>query len=224
MNINGDWMLEFLRYCQNMDSLIGGKYKFITFNYDRLWEAALLCAFRDRRRSDGIERWGELCRDGIVHVYGGLDYDVAAFLDGKFSCLNGAEVVNQAALVSMAGGLRLVESRVGESHLEVRRKCAEWLRVATDVVFLGFGFDRLNLERIGWFDVFHDPTNDDIELRRKPLGGGGPECQVYASTLDVGTAELIRMRKSLGRDVKIGGPNTDCLKFLRERCVDWMFD
>lgn len=139
--------------------LRNNRIRFVTFNYDRSLEFFLHEATKhtfNLSDEDAMGAWQHL---PILHVYGSL---------GDFHPIPSentrpyAESVNGTALKLSASALHVIpEARQKDKNFEMVREWFEW---AERICFLGFGFDALNMERLGIADVLnwvkksHAPT------------------------------------------------------------------
>jgi hypothetical protein len=176
------------------------KIKFITFNYDRSLEYFLLVATRNTFGVDDEKAQQALKGLGVLHVYGSL---------GNFHYLPSAgarqylDDLNQKSLHTAANGIEIIpEARDdGKAFMSARSLCAE----AVNIGFLGFGFDPLNIDRLGLADVLK---------WRKENNRGTP--RIVASTLGVTHAEMLRHKNQICPN-DIWEPLKDnCLMTLRE--------
>lgn len=133
--------------------------RFVTFNYDRSLEFFLHEAAKhtfNLSDEDAMGAWQHL---PILHVYGSL---------GDFHPIPSentrpyAESLNEAVLRLAASALYVIpEARQDDKNFQTAQTWFEW---AERICFLGFGFDALNMERLGIADVLshvkkaHAPT------------------------------------------------------------------
>lgn len=133
--------------------------RFVTFNYDRSLEFFLHEAAKhtfNLTDEDAMEAWQHL---PILHVYGSL---------GDFHPIPSentrpyVESINEAVLRLAASALYVIpEARQDDKNFQMAQNWFEW---AERICFLGFGFDALNMQRLGIADVLnlvkkaHDPT------------------------------------------------------------------
>ena len=132
----------------NVSELRNNQIRFITFNYDRSLEYFLHLAIKNTFGVNDAEAYMALSNIEIVHVYGSL---------GHFHYLSEAETrqylndLNPQSLRTAANGIEIIpEARhASKAFQRARDLCAE----ADNIGFLGFGFDALNIERLGLVDV-----------------------------------------------------------------------
>jgi hypothetical protein len=157
---NDNWIRflvhQLLLGCETSEMLPKNKINFITFNYDRSLENGLLAALSKIKflRADHIEAF--LAGNRFVHMYGEL-VDVGHVEDLHVVDLN---FNNNARLQNAERAMKIFNAWSDASkHLKVidpHSKNGDSLIMARTLVgqakrlyFLGFGFDRNNLERLG---------------------------------------------------------------------------
>lgn len=122
--------------------------RFVTFNYDRSLEYFLHEATKHTfKLSD--EAALEACQEiPILHVYGSLG---GFHFEQSESTRPYMETSDGTALRQAAAALRVIpEARHDDKDFETARSWFDW---AERICFLGFGFDALNMERLGLADV-----------------------------------------------------------------------
>lgn len=124
------------------------KLSVVTFNYDRSLELILTSALAARYGKTECEARAVVEKFNIVHVYGSLgslDRNSSDFVPYG-GATNSSEYFFRAAR-----GLKVIpESRADSPEFE-RAKCL--LARAEALAFLGFGFDRTNVERLGGHSI-----------------------------------------------------------------------
>lgn len=184
----------------DISQLQSNRINFITFNYDRSLEYFLHLSTRNTFGVNDDKAQQALHGLGILHIYGSL---------GKFHYLPGADVrqylndLNNVTLQIAANGIEIIpEARNDSKAFMVARKlCAE----AESIGFLGFGFDPLNIERLGLADVLK---------YRKEQSGSTP--RIVASTLGVTHAEMTRYKNQICPNEIWEPKSNNCLMTLRE--------
>lgn len=195
------WLIE--RLLARADSLFAGDFTFITFNYDRLFFASLYLMIRYGLKQDPAKAM-ELARSvPVIHVYGKFDYPLENML--QRDRLSGY-IPRIPDFEAAASGIHLISDQ-RDPQDEVCKSCKDAISKSHRVVFLGFGFDKLNSERIGVIDIAN---------RRNPA------CDVYANAFQTLGAERRRMLNMLGANARIGSPDHACLDFLRANVADWI--
>jgi len=159
--------------------LANNKVRFITFNYDRSLEFFLRDSTKHtyaRDRPEDHKKWSQL---EILHVYGDL---------GKFPI--GDEIAGDERNYSNKLFAPAVKIAVDRIHVmpedrgfeETFKKTQEWCDWASRIYFLGFGFDKLNCERLGFANIL------DVRTRR------GEIVEVTASAHEMTQAEFTRAK------------------------------
>lgn len=164
-------------------TLQAGHVSFVTFNYDRSLEHYFAKAIEVRRRCSYDEALTEVARIPIVHVYGSLGslsrdagpgsryrpFGSARWRDADLNRLS----ISQLRLIGEDRGDQPEGPTPGPS-------AASLIGESSRVIFLGFGYDEANLQRI-------KPAN-----RLSPV-------QIYGSTFGLATKEAGTAIASLAR-------------------------
>jgi hypothetical protein len=199
------WVFEQL--LRQADRLDDEQVSFVTFNYDRLLHCGLysMAKYGLNKGDEEIQRI--LQKFPIHHVYGFLNVEYFNHVDrvppapGELS-----EPAQQDRIAFAARSIQVVpEGRNDASRYE---KCRSLLASADIVIFVGFGFDRVNLDRIG------------------ALGIATQRTMVLANCFGLEQSELRRVETLLsgGASVMLGQPGADCLRFLRSHIAHWIED
>ena len=137
----------------------------VTFNYDRSFETNLLIALQANYRQSVEETIAKLQEIKIVHVYGSLgspwktdasDYMVFGERD-RWEDPQAARYrqdIAFGAYVRLAAG-RLKVIREGDNNDPAFAEARQLIHDAKRVCFLGFGFDKTNMLRLG-FPIQHE--------------------------------------------------------------------
>lgn len=131
-----------------LEQLAENQVRFVTFNYDRSLEFMLHEAIKHTFNVD--HRAADVARLQIpvLHVYGQLG--TLALSDGGDARAYSPSVSGDAIKIA-ASGLRIIpEARKDDSGFGEARAWFQW---AQRICFLGFGFDPLNVERLGLASV-----------------------------------------------------------------------
>ncbi len=122
--------------------------RIVTFNYDRSLEYMLHEATKHTFRLDDAAAMKAWQRIGIQHVYGKLgEFDVS--LSTKARPYN--QTVDAISINIAAKAIQILpEARTDDTVFQLARN---WFANAQQVIFLGFGFDPLNVKRLGIADV-----------------------------------------------------------------------
>ncbi|MBZ0114147.1 MAG: hypothetical protein K8J08_16920 [Thermoanaerobaculia bacterium] len=188
--IKGDWY----RYLFN--SLIQGGYdrysdnsvSFVSLNYDRSLEAFLLSSLSGfgRPQNEVEEQFNSL---PIIHVYGDLGP-----LVGDSAASNGRIYNDKVSFDTI--GLAIENLKLmGDARSEVAEAVAA-IQEAERIVFLGFGFHKLNLQRLR----FSEP------LKARELCG---------TAMDIPDADMARIRSWVASTVDLDDMNRTSYEYLR---------
>lgn len=137
--------------------------KFIIFNYDRLIELFLVEMLQFTFGCQASEARDSVRSIDFLHVYGELDHVL------EFDTLSvdptGAiirSVPNNEAIAKSSCGIRIIsDERAGNDVSSNFEKAKQWITSwAKNIYILGFGFDHVNCERLGFY------TNDWIRQHR----------------------------------------------------------
>lgn len=206
-DIEDDWYLALWNALQDevhsAASITSNPVRFVTFNYDRSLECFLHEATKN---SFGIsdEDAGNICkRLNIQHVYGHLGaYKWDQKSQGRAYAYNDTAI----DFTKAAEGIRVIpETREGDATFQAVRASVEW---AEQICILGFGFDPLNMQRLGLNIVF-----DWLADRGKTLP------IVYASTYGMTPAEVTRIQRAYFPQVVLNTFPHKNLMTLRESGV-----
>jgi len=191
-----DWIGYLFQYmAAPLDEFARNSVGFVTFNYDRLIEHKLTVALARLHGTSYAKAWEQVRQLPIVHVYGQLgEYSPEpngtglAVWKESFS----GDRLSPPRVREAASGIRLIHERGGE--LQSVTEARKLLRFAKRVVFLGFGFDDNNVERIG---------ADMYEVRSHALD------PIYGSAYEMAPGEMIRamdnVNKHFGLVAKVEG-------------------
>lgn len=154
--------------------------RFITFNYDRSLEYFL---HESTKGAYGLndhaayEHWSHL---SVMHVYGSVgDY----FADGANSARPYSTEIRARKLGAVAAGIQIIREA---NEINVFKLARKWFDDAQHVYILGFGFDRLNCDRLGFSSVLRH----NRALKKPPPS-------INASVLGLTPAEVTRAQRYL---------------------------
>jgi hypothetical protein len=171
--------------------------KFITFNYDRSLEFFLHQATKHSFNVGDTDAFNVWSKIGILHLYGSLGN-----LDSRnppgFRAYSPDYTPESLRLA--AKGIKIIpESRDDDKDFQT---AGDWFWRADEIVFLGFGFDPLNVKRLGlsyvleslkkdgkklptvWASVFGKTTNEVTIIRDKLCPHGAPFVALDYKNLD----------------------------------------
>jgi hypothetical protein len=172
------------------------KLSVITFNYDRSFEFFLLTALRKRFKLSEAEA-AEMLRSTVkplIHVYGklgglpSLDDSEAPHLRYYGDCATSSD------LGVASRGIHIVSDRNEKDSVFDDAKLL--VREAEEIVCIGFGWDEMNMRRIGL--------------------STGATGVIFGTTYRMSPAEVRKIENRLGPRVnQFGGQNQDAYRFLR---------
>jgi hypothetical protein len=174
------------------DEFGANQLSIITYNYDRSLEQFLFDALQSSFNLSSEKAAAALNKIPFVHVH------------GSFGDLSGVGPdprpyqADKSELFRATARMHIVSDDIASSG--VLKKCDELLRQATHVVFLGFGYDRVNLERL------------DLGRFREATYWG----TVYGLTTSEVDATLRPQFAATGSQLHTTAVDVDCLRFLRE--------
>lgn len=156
----GDWhQLLFNRLNSPFDKFQENRLRIITFNYDRSLEHDLYTIFKNTHRGRTEEECKETFRElEILHVYGSLGrlewQPEDPPEDSNVLCLPYGADINllrpdiEEFVHRAAESIKIIPE--GQVELtEEFKQARDWVRWAKALYFLGFGYHRTNMERLG---------------------------------------------------------------------------
>jgi hypothetical protein len=188
-NEEGDWYRQLWNaMALDIDSperLIENKLKVLTFNYDRSLEFFLYKAARSAfhlSREEALELTRQI---PIRHVYGDLGrlgFDRAKD-EMPYEPLESVDSVTKAA-----ENIRLMAV---ERDSPEQGKAVDWFKTAAQVCFLGFGFDSLNVRRLGFKEAM------SARFVRNSGQIHGQHLHAYATVIGIPPARVDQVRAEL---------------------------
>ena len=173
--IKNNWY-EYLFNKLDIDETSRNKLKIITFNYDRSLEYYLTTALANSKHIEQEIAFNFLYDIPILHVHGLL-----GALD--FSGQIGRQYITSISIGTIRhclgeNGIKIVkEVEAGSQEFTIAR---EWLRSADCIIFLGFGYDEVNIYRLGMKEhLAHTKKNRDgysPDVIGSAVGKTGSEC------------------------------------------------
>lgn len=140
--LTSDWnQWLFNKICSNGELIQSNNLAILTFNYDRMIEyslALMLSNSIDRELTDALSMIRH--KVSIVHIYGALDHPIEKI--GKENYSYNPSIVERASR-----NIRIMSENL-EDHPEII-KARRLVWSASQIVFLGFGYDDRNLDMIG---------------------------------------------------------------------------
>jgi hypothetical protein len=173
--------------------------RFITFNYDRSLEHFLHQSIKHSWGVADVHALTILRDIRTLHVYGSLGPFHFQKEDGYRTY---GEPLSGEGLGLAAASIQVIpEARKDEIFVEVRK----WFDWAKHICFLGFGFDRLNMERLGLNLVLSAKT-----------GSGNPLPKIFVTTLGrTGVEQTDDRRRLLGEGYAWEAMSVTCSDILR---------
>lgn len=177
----------------------------VTFNYERSLEHFLATSLSRTYKKNAQEVAEKLRELQIVHVYGQLGN--LLHRDQTHAPFGGIPEDHMDAYVLRgAQGIRVVpEGRIDSPGFEAAQKL---LKAAKAIYFLGFGFDKLNIERLGAPDVF-------LVERGRPKAVHATVLGMTPAEVDLACKRVLGAREDV-RNMKKFTMNANCLSLLRE--------
>ena len=166
--------------------------KFITFNYDRSLEEYLSTAMSNSFGLTRFETAEILGQISINHVHGTLGNHPA------FHAERTREYQSDYTLTELtlaAGEVRIIHEQNAESEAFLYARAT--LYNAEQIVFLGFGYDQTNLER--------------LKVRSIPVG-----AHIYGTAFGLSDIERASVEARFDRRITLGEREDDAHAFMRE--------
>jgi glycosyltransferase involved in cell wall biosynthesis len=160
---------------------------FITFNYDRVFEHLLYESFKNTFSEVKPEKINEiLFNTTIIHIYGCIDDPPWKKGGYKYGESYGLKYLDEARK-----RIKIVGENVAYSPRLFRSQADLLLRSAKKIFFLGFGYDKQNLEILGIPQRFKDIPKPpsilgtgqgllSVEIKKIKLRLGRPESVIEA--------------------------------------------
>ncbi|MFG0243031.1 MAG: hypothetical protein ACF8R9_09615 [Phycisphaerales bacterium JB054] len=194
----GDWYAWLFEAIDgSVDGWRKANLSVVTFNYDRTFEIGLTLMLANSGAQPIQEVWDQVCSLPIYHVYGALGNMI------RFSSSSQVDIDRSPnGVISGAESIRIIsDERANDDEV---LQCSRRAVLSADrLIFLGFGFDETNLERIGI-------TGHKDDWLHRPLR------EVFASAMGREGVEREVIPRRIGHDVGIGGTDDGCLDFLRK--------
>ena len=190
--VSDDWMsLIFESMADRANSLADfgrNPVSFITFNYDRYLERRFVRALTARYNCDAKTAWAAMKAISFIHLHGSLGIlpeQVDSKTDSGSSIDLGAP--DSPGIYTLGLAFPVIEKLLRIIHdpypTELYNNVQALFSVADQIVFLGFGFGRTNVERLGtrhipqstpiWCTAY-DMTTSEIEHLIEPAFPGRP--------------------------------------------------
>lgn len=169
----------------------------VTFNYDRTLEMGLAHMIASTKGCSIEQGWSMVGGLPIHHVYGSLGNQVyfESIREMRLDC-------SAHGVVTAAEGIRIMSDERDGSD-EILTRCRRAVLSAERLIFLGFGFDSLNLERMGI-------APERMDWDQHPL------TEVYSTAYGLKRQERAAIEAKLCHTVEVGGDRDTCRDFLRD--------
>lgn len=185
----------------------------ITFNYDRSFEVMLQRTLMAQHGKTAAEARAVVEKFPIVHVYGSLgsldegSRDFVPYGGGRDPDRR------ESYLYNAMKGLRVIpEGRQDQPEFQRARAL---IANAEVLCFLGFGFDTLNVERLGGKDIFRGVRNDGYRISSQSIAATG-----YGMTDAERRAAAAAISSGQGTNTVNGNMmNLPSLRMLRETLI-----
>jgi len=158
----------------------------ITFNYDTSLEQYLFTALRNSYGLGEIDAMEQLSRIPIHHVYGRLTLGAHALCPHQIAYgVGGMDLI-----ADDADGIQVIDEERDQS-VPVLDACEKLLRDAQKIVFLGFGFDKVNVRRLRVAEVLK------ARYATQLASANGSAPNVFCTTLGMTHWQRKQVRDSL---------------------------
>lgn len=138
---------KLLEETNSVNDLINNKFKIITFNYDRSFEAYLISSLQSAYSISTTEAEKQAQNIEIIHVHGKL-----ADLPGEYNSSKvykyGTYPYTGMEMLELIKNIKIITE--ADKQVEEFEKAKFILNESKYIYFLGFGYDRINLHRLGF--------------------------------------------------------------------------
>lgn len=211
----GDWYFalwnSLVSNVSSLDELAQNQVQIFTFNYDRSLEKYLHTSIIHTFNTSVEEALDALKYFNIHHVYGSL---------GKYGLVDDSSVntrsykpeIDALSLQIASSSLKVIpEARAEDETFIKAREAFLW---ADHVCFLGFGFDPLNVQRLGFRDIIYSasPSSLPYKVVASTLGRTGAEVEIIHDAV-IGVTDFHDDKGKLR--VHWSNTNYECLETLR---------
>lgn len=185
-------------HTSTFEEFFENKLDIITFNYDRSLEEYLFKALENFYPETSAADLVQSIK--IIHMYGKLDHlPKEEWEDGKKR--EYGSMPSDNSLVESSEGIKLIyESKEEGSFSEAHKM----LRKAERVYFMGFGYDKTNLDNLNIIENFLEKKDDQTTFLQNASGTGFGLPQSVRNSIF-----------SYNERIKIDNESIDCLNFLK---------
>lgn len=159
-----------------LEDLKKNDIKIITFNYDRSLEFFLLTSIMNTFNVGFDVALQSLSYLPIIHFYGQLG-ELSLIKNHPNSHISYRSTLNSRALNIATKSIHIIPEARHDS--DRHNLISEWFRTTHNICFLGFGFDKMNIARLG--------LKETLESH---FGSEAHHLSVMASTLELTDAEV----------------------------------
>lgn len=183
---------------ESWDSLRQEFLAIVTFNYDRSLEYFLLEAMQSSFGKSESDCVNQLLQIPIFHVYGSLGEPAFLASSGRPY----EPTITKSTLATAMSGIRVIPEQ--RQHDETFERAIDLLKKSSVICFLGFGYDRLNMNRLRF---------DEIAKRDE---GGNPVHgrRICGTVLGMKSAEIAWAIRKCGSNARYFD-ELRCEEFLR---------
>jgi hypothetical protein len=217
-NIKRDWYKYlFNRLLVNLQRDCREYLVILTYNYDRSLEYSIYNSFRAafglKNSGSDIRKFADRLR--IIHLHGSLG-TLPLMIERRIKRRKYGAVVSGEALLNAASQIEIIHE-MGEYN-EPFPEARQWLKEAKRIGFIGFGFHRMNITRLGLADILQPSSKSQIIASSFGMKSS-PIPQIIASSFGMTNAEKVecaayfppQLRGSMFADSSL-----DALGLLRE--------
>jgi len=188
-----------------LEEFSGNELAVVTFNYDRSLEHFFITSLKHTFGKSDDECADELSKVPIIHVHGRLGW--LPWQDNGPGRVYGMPV-SAAGMVEAAESIKIVHEQSDVDTIDEFVEAHKLLAEASIICFLGFGYDKKNVERLRLGRL-----NGDYLLKGTCFGHTEHERGITANLLKQMLPRLMQHR------VTIGQKHQDILAYLRSNPV-----
>jgi hypothetical protein len=190
-SVNGDWYPALFGELVDSGSYLNPVLSVITFNYDRSFERFVYQSSMGLNNDDDAESKAFLKRIRITHVYGSL----GPLFDNPVTHASAVPFggCDKAKIKRSADSINLMRPKTDRRQIE---RIKSYIDDAERIIFLGFGFDEMNLDALG---INGDP---------------GSGKTIHASCFGLSARRKISAERRIVRTIKWGDPSYNVADFL----------
>ena len=173
----------------NLEDFAKNEISIVTFNYDLSLEHYLFTCLKNAYSVDAVKANELLRAISISHVYGSLSHGEVGYMSPRTYGAGGkALILQDAASIHIIDEQRSLEKK---THYEIDYLFAK----ASNICFLGFGFDSVNLARLGISQALRKRMEFELDQT-------GVIPNVYGTFVGFEQAEIERVAHGLFDDMR----------------------